>query len=152
MNNVHFKSSSCEWETPQDLFDEIDREFHFNLDVCALPDNAKCKEYFSPLQDGLLQNWSGVCWMNPPYGRQIKEWMKKAFKSAGKGATIVCLVPSRTDSIWWHKYAMNGEIRFIKGRIKFGGAKDSAPFPSAIVIFRPKLKYEMGLYHQRGIF
>ena len=125
------------WETPQDFFDRLDAEFHFDLDVCALPENAKCKRYFTPTQDGLLQDWRGVCWMNPPYGRKIGAWMKKAYEAAVHGgATVVCLVPARTDTAWWHEYAMQGEIRFIRGRLKFGGAKNSAPFPSAVVVFK----------------
>ena len=125
------------WETPQEFFDRLDAEFHFDLDVCALPENAKCKRYFTPTQDGLLQDWKGVCWMNPPYGRQIGRWMKKAYESSVHGgATVVCLVPARTDTAWWHNYAMRGEVRFIRGRLKFGGSKNSAPFPSAVVVFR----------------
>ena len=121
------------WETPQEFFDELDKEFKFNLDVCATAENAKCKRFFSPEDDGLKQKWFGVCWMNPPYGRQIKYWMEKAYKSDAK---VVCLVPARTDTVWWHNYAMKADdIRFIKGRLKFGNSKNSAPFPSAIVIF-----------------
>jgi hypothetical protein len=86
--------------------------------------------------DGLQQKWKGVCWMNPPYGKEIKKWMKKAYESSLEGATVVCLVPSRTDTKWWHEYAMKGEIEFIKGRLKFGGSKNSAPFPSAVVVFK----------------
>ena len=124
------------WETPQDFFDRLDSEFHFDLDVCALPENAKCKRYFTPTQDGLLQDWRGVCWMNPPYGRKIGLWVRKAYETAvSGGGTVVCLLPARTDTAWWHDYAMKGEVRFIRGRLKFGGSKNSAPFPSAVVIF-----------------
>lgn len=154
--DVHYKSETYEWSTPQDLFDELNKEFNFTTDVCAKPENAKCKNYYSPLQDGLLQIWNSTCWMNPPYGSQIKRWMKKAYVSSLKGATVVCLVPSRTDTEWWHTYAMEGEIRFIKGRLKFGGHKDCAPFPSAIVIFKPNAKINRkkinGIYQQRGLF
>jgi len=122
--------------TPQDFFDELNLEFGFEVDVCAMPSNAKCETYYTPEQDGLNQHWEGVCWMNPPYGREIGKWMEKAYNSSLSGATVVCLVPSRTDTRWWHKHAMKGEIRFIKGRLKFGDAKNSAPFPSALVIFR----------------
>jgi phage N-6-adenine-methyltransferase len=125
------------WETPQALFDRLNTEFGFDLDVCALPQNAKCHRYYSPEVDGLKQEWSGVCWMNPPYGRTIKEWIRKAYEASRQGATVVCLVPARTDAGWWHDYCAKGEIRFIRGRLKFGGAKFNAPFPSAVVVFRP---------------
>lgn len=137
MNSVHFSSESDLWATPQSYFDEVAREFAFDLDVCALPENAKCARYFTPQVDGLAQTWSGVCWMNPPYGRTIGLWMRKAHLASRQGATVVCLVPARTDTQWWHDYAMKGEIRFIKGRLKFGNATTNAPFPSALVIFRP---------------
>lgn len=131
--NVHFSSKSSEWGTPIELFKELDREFHFDLDVCATPQNAKCKKYFTEIEDGLTQNWEGVCWMNPPYGRQIHKWVKKAAESKTK---VICLLPSRTDTAWWHDYCIKyGNIRFLRGRIKFDGAKHGAPFPSAIVIF-----------------
>jgi len=127
------------WSTPQDFFDKLDAEFHFTCDVCALPENAKCARYYTPTDDGLTQRWSGVCWMNPPYGKVIGKWMQKAYESSiTGGATVVCLVPARTDTAWWHDYAMRGEIRFIRGRLKFGSSKNSAPFPSAVVIFRPR--------------
>jgi len=131
-----FSSKTDEWETPQDLFNELDQEFEFNLDVCATKDNRKCKNFYAKEIDGLKQNWHGVCWMNPPYGREIGKWVKKAYEESLKGSTVVCLLPSRTDTRWWHDYCMKGEIRFIKGRLKFSGNKYSAPFPSAIVIFR----------------
>ena len=122
-----------------EVFDDLDSEFGFELDVCALPSNAKCERYFTPADDGLSQTWSGVCWMNPPYGKEIGLWMRKAYLSSRHGATVVCLVPARTDTRWWHDYAMRGQIRFIKGRLKFGDAKANAPFPSAVVIFQPEV-------------
>ena len=128
-------SNSDRWETPQKLFDELNQKYNFEIDVCALPENAKCENYFTPEVDGLKQDWTGVCWMNPPYGREIGKWMKKALESSRNGATVVCLVPARTDTAWWHDYAMKGEIEFIRGRLKFGNSKNSAPFPSAIVVF-----------------
>lgn len=140
MNNVHFSSETDLWATPQDFFDKMNQEFSFETDVCALPENAKCSRYFTPEQDGLSQEWLGICWMNPPYGRTISQWMKKAYESAQGGATVVCLVPARTDTAWWHDYAAKGEVRFIRGRLKFGNSKNSAPFPSAIVIFRSATK------------
>lgn len=136
INRVHFSSKTDLWSTPQDVFDQLNREFSFTLDVCALPENAKCKNFFSPKENGLQQCWTGCCFMNPPYGREIRKWMEKAYKSSLCGATVVCLVPARTDTSWWHDYAINGEIRFIRGRLKFGGSQNSAPFPSAIVVFR----------------
>jgi phage N-6-adenine-methyltransferase len=136
INQGLFTSNTDLWETPQSLFDEINKEFQFTLDVCAIPDNAKCDLYFTPEQDGLLQEWHGTCWMNPPYGRTIGRWITKAFQESERGVTVVCLVPARTDTVWWHDYCMRGEIRFLRGRVKFGGGKYSAPFPSAIVIFR----------------
>ncbi len=131
-----FSSATDLWETPQDLFDDLDREFHFTLDACAIAANAKCKNYFSPEQDGLAQEWRGVVWCNPPYGRQIGKWVRKALDSANAGATVVMLVPARTDTAWWHEYIIDrAAIRFLRGRVKFGGGKNSAPFPSAVVIF-----------------
>lgn len=134
---LHFSSAKCEWETPQDLFDRLNAEHCFTLDVCALPENAKCERYFTPSDNGLEKDWGGVCWMNPPYGREITRWIEKAQKSvsAGEAEKVVCLVPARTDTAWWHDYCTKGQIEFIRGRLKFGGQKHSAPFPSAIVIF-----------------
>lgn len=126
------------WETPKWLFDELNEKYHFDIDVCATPENAKCATYYTPEQDGLKQEWKGVCWMNPPYGREIGKWVKKAYESAQAGATVVCLLPARTDTAWWHDYVMRGgEITFLRGRLKFGNAQNSAPFPSAIVVFKP---------------
>lgn len=138
INRGMLSSLTDQWATPQAVFDRLDAEFHFELDVCALPDNAKCRRYFSPAQDGLTQEWRGACWMNPPYGREIGKWMKKAYESSHKGAIVVCLVPARTDTAWWHDYAAKGEIRYVRGRLCFGTATSAAPFPSAIVIFRDR--------------
>lgn len=136
--NVHFLSHRHDWETPQFLFDGLNAEFRFELDVCAAVENAKCKEFLSVEDDGLSCSWEGkVCWMNPPYGRDISRWMEKAYRESANGALVVCLVPARTDTAWWHKYAARGEVRYLRGRLKFAGAENSAPFPSAIVIFRP---------------
>lgn len=134
--DVMFSSKTDDWETPQDLFDKLDQEFEFNLDVCATRDNRKCRNFYTKELDGLKQDWHGVCWMNPPYGREIGKWVQKAYEESLRGSTVVCLLPSRTDTRWWHDYCMKGEVRFIKGRLKFGNSKNSAPFPSAIVIFR----------------
>ena len=136
-NKVHFMSQRQDWESPQYLFDGLNAEFGFDRDLCATPENAKCREFFTPDDDALVQRWEGVCWMNPPYGRGIERWMKKAFESAQAGATVVCLIPARTDTKWWHDYVMKAdEIRFLRGRLKFGNSKNSAPFPSAVVVFR----------------
>ena len=137
-DNIHFSSETDLWATPQAFFDELNMEFKFDLDPCAIPENAKCKVFYSADQDGLKQDWEqSTVFMNPPYGRVIKDWMKKAYESSLHGATVVCLVPARTDTHWWHNYAMKGEIRLLRGRLKFGNAKNSAPFPSAVVVFRP---------------
>jgi phage N-6-adenine-methyltransferase len=131
-----FSSLTDEWETPQELFDKLDAEFNFNLDPCCTKENAKCKRFFTKEDDGLSQEWSGSVYVNPPYGREIIKWCKKSYESSLFGALVVMLVPARTDTKWWHEYAMKAqEIRFIRGRIKFGGCKNSAPFPSAILIF-----------------
>lgn len=106
INNAMFSSNRDDWETPLELFNQLDAIYHFDLDVCALPHNAKCDKYYTPDDDGLSKPWEGTCWMNPPYGRQIGRWMEKAYKSSLVGATVVCLVPSRTDTAWWHDYAM----------------------------------------------
>ena len=131
-----FSSKTDHWETPQYLFDELNDEFNFDLDVCADESNHKCNKYFTKEQDGLKQEWNGICWMNPPYGREIGKWIKKAYESSLNGATVVCLLPSRTDTKWFHEYCAKGDIEFIKGRLKFGNSKNSAPFPSMIVVFK----------------
>lgn len=134
--SVHFSSKTDMWETPQELFDKLNAQYHFDLDVCAVEENAKCHHYFSPEIDGLKKKWTGTCWMNPPYGRQIGAWVRKAYESSLMGATVVCLLPARTDTAWWHDFVIKGDITFIRGRLEFGGYKKSAPFPSAIVVFK----------------
>jgi phage N-6-adenine-methyltransferase len=137
VNKGLFTSLTDEWETPQDLFDKLNKEFKFTLDVCATKENAKCKLFYSKKEDGLKREWRVRCWMNPPYGRVIGEWVKKAYESSQKGALVVALLPARTDTKWFHEYIYNkAEIRFIKGRLKFSGSKNSAPFPSMVVIWR----------------
>lgn len=129
-----FSSKTDMWETPQDFFNKLNKEFNFDVDVCATKENAKCKKFYTPEENGLQQTWTGTCWMNPPYGRKISKWVKKASESK---ATVVCLLPARTDTRWFHEYIYNkAEIRFIKGRLRFGNSNNSAPFPSMIVIFR----------------
>ena len=134
--DVMFSSKTNLWETPQDFFNKLDEEFHFDLDVCALPENAKCERYFTPEVDGLSKPWKGVCWCNPPYGREIGAWVEKASYEAKVGQTVVMLLPSRTDTRWFHDWIYGkAKIIFIRGRLKFGGCKNSAPFPSMVVVF-----------------
>ena len=135
--NVHFSSKNPDWGTPQDLFDKLDNEFVFTLDPCATRETAKCAKYFTPEDDGLAQDWTGErVFMNPPYGREIGKWMEKAAQHAAEGGLVVCLVPSRTDTKWWHEHVTKASvIRFIQGRLKFQGAKNSAPFPSAVIVY-----------------
>jgi phage N-6-adenine-methyltransferase len=126
-----------DWETPPEFFEKLNAEFGFTLDVCATADTAKCARHFTPDDDGLAQDWGReVCWMNPPFGSEILKWMAKAWDAASKGATVVCLVPARVDTRWWHEYAEAGEYRFVRGRIRFVGAPYNAPFPCAVVVFR----------------
>ena len=127
--SVHFMSQSVDWATPKAVYDELDREFRFNDDPCPL--------YGVFGEDGLNRPWGTSTFVNPPYGREIGRWTEKARHEADLGKTVVLLVPSRTDTIWWHRDVMRAdEIRFVKGRLKFGDAKNSAPFPSAVVVFR----------------
>lgn len=133
---VHFSAQTCVWPTPDSLFDKLDAEFGFTLDVCCLPENAKCTKYFTPDDDGLLQNWYGKVWCNPPYGNRIGDWVEKAFREAHNGVTTVMLLPVRTDTRWFHSWVIGkAEIRFLKGRLKFGNAENSAPFPSMVIIY-----------------
>ena len=154
--NVHFSSKTDDWATPPDFFAKLDEEFHFVVDVCASRENSKCNYFYATDVDGLKQEWANAAkgiaalrplllqhepyaaWMNPPYGREIGKWVKKAHETALQGVTVVCLLPARTDTKWWHDYVLpHAEVRFVKGRLKFGGSKNAAPFPSAVVIFRP---------------
>jgi site-specific DNA-methyltransferase (adenine-specific) len=137
--SVHFSSATPEWYTPRDFFDALNAEFNFTLDPCCTHENATVQKHFTESDDGLTQSWSDeIVFMNPPYGRTIGDWMRKAYESSVlDGALVVCLVPARTDTAWWHDYAAKGEVRFIRGRLKFGGAATSAPFPSAVCVFRP---------------
>lgn len=133
--SVHFSSRKKDWETPQDFFDKLNKKYSFTLDVCASKDNTKCTKYFTIKEDGLKQKWSGRCWMNPPYGKTIGTWVRKAYIESKRGVLVVCLLPARTDTKWWHNYVVKGHIIFIEGRLKFIGAESGAPFPSAIVVF-----------------
>ncbi|MCL2650773.1 MAG: phage N-6-adenine-methyltransferase [Candidatus Azobacteroides sp.] len=139
MNKVLFSSQNNDWSTPQAFFDKLNEEFHFTLDACALPENAKCKLYFTPEMDGLSRSWSDhTAFVNPPYGKQIAAWVEKCYHESCKENTkVVLLIPARTDTVYFHRfiYKKAEEIRFIKGRLKFGNAKNSAPFPSMVVIY-----------------
>lgn len=145
-----FESARSDWETPRAFFAALDAEFGFDLDVCATASTAKCRRYYSPEDDALSQRWTGVCWMNPPYGRGVGEWIRKAYLSSLEGATVVCLVPARTDTAWWHEYCMRGEIRFVRGRLRFGGCRHNAPFPCAVVVFGPDAERRRSFGAQRG--
>lgn len=133
-NRSLFSSATGEWETPQDVFDALNKEFGtFFLDPCATADNAKCYFYYTKEADGLVQPWFGKVFVNPPYGRGIGAWVKRCYEYPH---LVVALLPSRTDTAWWHDYVMKAEeIRFLRGRLKFGGAKQGAPFPSCIVVW-----------------
>lgn len=143
-----FSTASDSWATPQALFDNLDREFGFTLDPCASPNNAKTERYFTRNDNGLSRSWSGVVFMNPPYGRQIGDWVHKAYRESQVGCTVVCLIAARTDTSYWHDVVMHAsEVRFIRGRLKFepdtserrptGCSGGVAPFPSCVVVFRP---------------
>lgn len=148
-HKIHTSSKSAEWETPPDFFAKYANLYQFDVDVCATDENALLPNYWTLADDALKQDWAGkTCWMNPPYGREIGAFMKKAWEESQNGATVVCLVPARTDTAWWHDYAMKGEIEFVRGRLKFinrtfpswrpdGNFKISpAGFPSAVVVFK----------------
>jgi phage N-6-adenine-methyltransferase len=133
-----FSSGSDQWSTPIEFFNPLNQEFSFTLDVCADAVNTKCTKFYSEAQDGLAQPWTGSCWMNPPYGKTIGLWVKKAYESSKfLGATVVCLLPARTDTRWFHSYCLHGELRWIKGRLRFSGSKNPATFPSFLCVFRP---------------
>jgi len=135
---VGFSSKSADWDTPQVFFDKLNKGFDFTLDPCATEASAKCKKYFTEEDDGLVQEWGGHrVFVNPPYGRKIGAWIKKGYEESKKHNTIVVmLIPSRTDTKWWHDYIMKAkEIHFVRGRLKFGGSDNAAPFPSAVVVF-----------------
>lgn len=147
INSGMMSSVMDDWSTPPEFFKRVNDEFNFTLDVCASECNAKCEKYFTESDDGLRKEWVGICWMNPPYGRDILDWMEKAYSSWRKGAVVVCLVPCRTDTVWWHSYVMRApQVRLIRGRLKFGGSKNSAPFPCALVVFKGEAKRRPSLF------
>lgn len=143
INSLMFSSKKDDWETPQQLFDKLDDEFNFSWDLAATKENSKCEQYIDKSDDSLSVNWSelvGNLWLNPPYGRQIKKWVKKASETDLKDSYLVMLIPARTDTSYWHDYIFGkAEIKFLRGRLKFeinGVPKDAVPFPSALVIFK----------------
>lgn len=133
-------SKSNEWSTPQVFYDVLDKEFHFTLDPCSTDENAKCKKHYTMHDDGLTKDWSkDIVFMNPPYGGHTADWLKKAHQTSLDGGVVVCLIVSSTDRSYWHDliFPFAKSIRFIRGRLKFGIAKSTAPFASAVVIFSP---------------
>lgn len=154
MNRVHFSSENKEWETPYSLFKPYEKEYNITLDVCATPENKKTRKFIDKKTNGLKADWGSLlqpgesCWMNPPYGREIEQWVKKAHDEALKGVTTVALLPARTDTHWFHTYVYTGKCRvtFLKGRIKFVDAEASAPFPSMIVIFEQQKKIKKSIW------
>lgn len=150
VSKTMYSSASVEWATPQDLFDRLNAQYQFTLDVCATPENAKCARYFTSELNALLQGWGEErVWCNPPYGREISHWVQRCANARGHTGGVaswvepkwipdlaVMLLPARTDTRWWHDYVIPyGRVEFVRGRLKFGGSKNSAPFPSAIVVF-----------------
>lgn len=156
MPKVYHSSNTCEWSTPPGFAEQYGP---FDLDPCATAENAKAPAFFTQAEDGLAQQWHGRVWMNPPFGREIGHWIKKAYEEvqAGRVSEAVCLIPARTDTRWWHEFVVKGSIEFIRGRLRFGGATENAPFPCAVVTFqrlhrmtpvrtrqRPALRYHGG--------
>ena len=138
INKGLMSSNTDEWATPKAFFEELDKEFHSTLDPCSTDQNHKCSTYFTKEQDGLKQNWGGYrVYCNCPYGREISKWVEKAYNENKQGTLVVMLLPARTDTKWFHNWIYNQhEIRFIKGRLKFNDGKNSAPFPSMVVVMR----------------
>jgi site-specific DNA-methyltransferase (adenine-specific) len=136
INSGIMSSNSIEYATPQWLFDVLDKQFHFVLDPCATDKNAKCKQYYTVEDNGLVQDWVGPVFMNPPYGREIIHWVRKAYES---NQLVVALLPARTDTIWFHDWVYyKAELEFIKGRLHFNDSYESAPFPSMLAVYKPR--------------
>jgi len=147
-------SKTNEWETPQWFFNLLNTEFNFTLDPCATDNNHKCEKYFTISSNGLKQDWSNdIVFMNPPYGGHTGDWIKKSLNESKKGATVVCLIVSATDRSYWHDYIFPyaKQIRFIRGRLKFGEADSTAPFASAVIIFSPRNFNEKIIYYSESI-
>jgi site-specific DNA-methyltransferase (adenine-specific) len=144
--NVHFSSATPEWSTPQEFFDRLNALHDFTLDPCSTHENAKCARHYTAVENGLAHSWQNErVWMNPPYGREIGVWMKKAYEESLGSALVVCLVPARTDTAWFHSFVTKAsQVQFLKGRLKFGGHANSAPFPSMLVVFGNALDATQG--------
>ena len=139
ISDALYSSRSEEWPTPQTFYSQLDAEFDFNLDPCATKQNAKCARYFTRIQDGLVQDWgTNRVFCNPPYGKHMRDWARKCYVASQQGATVVLLAHARTDTRWFHDwvYGKAHEIRFIKGRLRFGDGAYSAPFPSLVAVYR----------------
>ena len=145
MNEALLSSKNMSWCTPPQFFNELDQEFHFDLDPAATEKSAKCARFFTPADNGLERDWGGCCvFCNPPYGRAIQDWVRKGYEESQKpGTTVVMLIPARTDTSYFHDNIFHGkadEVRFLRGRLKFtdedGNTKDAAPFPSAVIVWR----------------
>lgn len=134
---VYHRSKDDTWGTPMEIFNTLNAEFGFTLDAAASQSNALCPHYYTITDNALVQAWTGVVFLNPPYGREVGQWIGKAYESSLAGATVVCLVKATPDTKWWHQYTPHAEVRFIPGRLRFVGAENPAPFPSCLVIFRP---------------
>ena len=150
---VGFSSENTEWETPQDFYDELHKVYKFTLDPCASYTTPKCENFYTEAENGLEQSWEGhTVFMNPPYGREIKKWIQKAYEESCKTNTkVVCLIPARTDTKYWHEYCMRADrIYFVKGRLKFSGAKNACPFPSAVVVFGEERQPKIGAMTSGG--
>jgi len=150
---VGFSSEKDDWETPQDFYDELDKVYKFTLDPCASYVTTKCEDFYTEAENGLEQSWEGhSVFMNPPYGREIKNWIQKAYEESCKANTkVVCLIPARTDTKYWHEYCMRADrIYFVKGRLKFSGAKNACPFPSAVVVFGEERQPKIGAMTSGG--
>lgn len=138
-----YSSRSEEWPTPPAFFEDLSREFKFTLDPCATAENAKCKLFYTKEDEGLIQDWGKhTVFCNPPYGKMMRQWARKCYEASQAGATVVLLAHSRTDTRWFHEWVYGkAELRFVKGRLKFGDGKQSAPFPSLVAIYRPPTKH-----------
>ncbi len=151
-----YSSKHDDWGTPQVLFDRLHEIYDFQLDAAASPRNAKCPRFFTTKDDALTKSWLEYqrIWLNPPYGRNIGDWMKKAFEESRRGALVVCLVHARTDTRWWHNWVESkAQVTFLKGRLKFTRGENSeiaqsAPFPSVLVVYDPRL--HAGIHHSCG--
>lgn len=158
LNEGMFSGDRGDWETPQAFYDLVDAEFGFTLDAAASPENAKAPDFYTIEDDALSRLWQGTVWVNPPYGRGMDAWVRKGYEASRGGATVVMLIPARTDTGYWHEFCMKAsEIRLIRGRLVFVGASENAPFPSALIIFRPGdhtpavSTFERGELAKRGV-